>query len=343
MTHLASRLWRCACFLAAVLPLGCSSKPVLNVFNWGNYLDPEVVRQFESSHGCRVQCDTFSSDSELETRLLTGGGYDVAFPSDRSLTPLMRQGLLQELRQDLLPNLVHLDPQFVPPAADPQSRYAVPYFWGTVAVGVHTEHVPGSAAGFEVLFDERYRGRITLLNDAEHVVAVALMHLGLPANSTDDAHLAQVKALLVRQKPLVQAYVSDGYREKLVKGDAWVALGWSSDLLQAAREEPRVRVIVPATGTIIWTDSMVIPRDGKKVELAHAFINYLLDPRVAAQNANFVRCPSPNRSARAHIAPDLLNNRAMYLPESLLERCQRLIDRGPAIGKVQRLWREVRN
>ena len=332
--------------LSAVVALGCSSKPgqpVLNVFNWSDYIDKDVLKEFAQRHGCRVQYDNYASDNELETKLQTGGGYDVVFPSDRSMVPLLKQGRLLELQNDKLPNLKHLDPQFLNPPFDRGNKFSVPYFWGTVAVGIRADHVKEPVKGFEVLFDERYRGRITMLDDAEHVVAVALLHLGRQMNSTDDADLAQVKELLLKQKPLVQAYLSDGIKEKLVKGEAWVALDWSGDILQARREEANIRLVVPEAGTMVWTDSAAIPKDAKNVELAHAFINFLLDPDVAARNANFVRYPSPNRSARAKVSPDLLNDPSVYLPQALLDRCQRLLDRGPAVEKVRRLWADVRD
>jgi spermidine/putrescine-binding protein len=331
--------------LGGLLALGCSSKPAqptLNVLNWSDYIDPALRDEFQKQAGCRLQYDNFSTDTELETKLQTGGGYDVVFPSDRSMGPLLKRGQLQELDKSKLTNLKHLDPQFLDPPFDKGNRYSVPYFWGTVAVGVRTDHVKEAVSGFEVLFDERYKGKITMLEDAEHVVAVALLHLGLPMNSTDEGYLAQAKNLLVRQKPLVQAYLSDGYREKLVKGEAWVALGWSGDLLQARRDEPKVRVIVPAAGTLVWNDSLAIPKGAKNVELAHQFINYLLDPDVAARNANFVRYPSPNLTARTRVSPDLLSDPSVYLPKDLLDRCQRLTDRGADVKKVHDVWREVR-
>ncbi|HVC92076.1 MAG TPA: spermidine/putrescine ABC transporter substrate-binding protein, partial [Pirellulales bacterium] len=179
---------------------GCSKsgdKPVsvlpfdgqtLNVFNWSDYIDPELIAEFEARTGAHVQYDTYSSDSELETKVLAGGGgYDVIFPSDRSIPMMLNKKLLARLDKALLPNWKHLDQKFLNAPYDPKSEYGAPYFWGTVAVGIRTDHVTGDVKGFEVLFDEQYRDHITMLDDPEHVVAVALMQLGLPMNSTEDA------------------------------------------------------------------------------------------------------------------------------------------------------------
>ncbi len=334
-----------------LLLLGCA-KPsgeqpfagqTLNVFNWSDYLEPSLIPEFERRTGARVQYDNYSSDAELETKLLAGGGqYDVVFPSDRSMTPLVKKGLLAELDRGQLPNWKYLDGQFLGAPYDRDNRYSVPYFWGTLAVGIRTDHVQEPVKDFGVLFDERYRGRITMLDDAENTVAAVLLYLHHPMNSTEDAHLAEVEAVLRKQKPLVQAYTSDAYKEKLIKGEAWVVLGWSGDIAQARIENENIRAVLPDTGTMKWVDSMAIPRGAANPVLAHAFLNFLLDPEMAARNADFVQYPTPNQAARAKIDAKLLRNPTIYPPREVLQRCQWLLDRGPAIKKIEKVWQEVR-
>ena len=350
--HRQSRL-HVILIVASLLPAGCSPAPIdsdlpfagqrLYVFNWSDYLRPELIPEFERRTGARVQYDNFASESELDTKLLTGGGgYDVVFPSDHSMVVLVEKDLLADLDKSLLPNLAHIDPKFLDPPYDPGCRRSVPYFWGTLAIGIRSDRVAGPVDGFGVLFDERYRGRITMLDDAENVVGAMMMHLGHSINSVDDAHLAEVKRLLERQRPLVQAYTSDAYKEKLIKGEAWVVLGWSGDIVQAAGVNEHVRAIVPAGGTMLWVDSMAIPNSARNKRLAHAFINFLLEPDIAAQNAKYVSYPTPNLAARKLLDKETLADPAVYPPEPVLDRCQRLRDRGPAIAKIEKLWREVR-
>lgn len=315
----------------------------LLVFNWSDYIDPELIDQFEEATGARLVYDNYSSDSELETRLLTGGGdYDLVVPSDRSMPALLGKGALRPIDKTLLPNWKHIDAKFLAPPFDPENRFSVPYFWGTVAVGVRGDHVADPPASFEPLFDERNSGRITMLDDAEHSVAVALMHLGRPMNSVAEDDLATVQKLLEEQRPLVQAYTSDSYKEKLISGAAWASLGWSGDLRQAAEEEPQVRVIIPQKGTTIWLDSLALCQGAKNVELAHRFINFLLDPEVAARNAQFVHYATPNREALALLPSEVRDDSAVYPPAEVLDRCGWLEDRGQAIAKVERVWRTVR-
>ena len=324
----------------------------LKVFNWSDYIDEEVIARFEREHECTVVYDNYASDSELETRLATGaGGYDVVFPSDRAMVALMEKKLLRPLEREHIANFRHLDPKFLSPPFDQGNQYSVPYFWGTLALGVRNDFIDEDVRGLEPLFDSRNKGRITMLDDMENVVAAALSHRGLPLNSVEPGHLAAAEKLLVEQRPLVQAYTSDSYRERLISGQAWAALGWSGDLLQAdaaLREsgigngEAGVRVIVPENGTMMWIDSMAIPRQAVNVLLAHAFINFLLEPSIGAKNAVKVNYATPNSGARELLPAAMLADESIYPPNDVLDRCTSLENRGEEIEKVERVWRVVR-
>ncbi len=371
MRHSRRRWTQAAAAAAGGLALGCDGRSAawrpglsgggkrLNVFNWSDYIHEEAIAQFEQQTGATVVYDNYASDSELETRLATGAGnYDVVFPSDRAMVALLAKNLLLPLDRQRLTNFGNLDGVFLGLPFDDGNEYSAPYFWGTLAVGVRSDLCPVRARGLEVLFDERLRRRITMLDDMENVVAAALAHLGHPLNSVESDHLQAAQRLLLAQKPLVQAYTSDSYRERLISGDAWAALGWSGDLLQAAaelermsgtvgdrpttRESARMRVIVPPTGTMLWIDSMVIPRRAQNVELAHAFINHLLDTRVAAMNAEHVSYATPNAAARALLTGRMLADESIYPPAEVVQRCTWLKNRGAEIEKVERVWRVVR-
>jgi spermidine/putrescine-binding protein len=355
---LSRRDWLKSAAALSVAAGGCSRRTVetaasggrqLKVFNWSDYIDESIVPEFERRTGCTVIYDNYSSDSELETRLATGAGsYDVVFPSDRAIAALIAKGLLSDLNRSRLPNIRHLDSKFLAPPFDPTNRFSVPYFWGTLAVGVRTDFIREAIQGLEVLFDRNNRGRITMLDDMENVVAAVLGHLGYPLNSVDVDHLAAVQRLLIEQKPLVQAYTSDAYRERLITGDAWAALGWSGDLLQADSElqksnpNARVKVIIPRGGTMLWIDSMVIPKAAQNVDLAHAFIDYLLEPNIAALNAQKVNYATPNAAARTLLPAAMLADESIYPPAEVLARCAALKDRGADIEKIERVWRVVR-
>ena len=185
-----------------------------------------------------------------------------------------------------------------------------------------------------------------MLDDAENVVAATLLNLGLPMNSVAQPDLNAAQDALLEQKPLVQAYTSDAYKERLISGDAWASLGWSGDLIQAAdtaeEEGLEVQVIVPATGTMVWLDSMAIPRAATNPELAHRFIDFLLDPAVAAQNAQHVHYPTPNQAARMLLPPEDQQDANVYPPPATLARCKWLEDRKQDIAKIEAVWRAVK-
>jgi spermidine/putrescine-binding protein len=161
-------------------------------------------------------------------------------------------------------------------------------------------------------------------------------------NSLDPAHLARAQQLLIDQRPLVQAYTSDSYKERLISGDAWAALGWSGDLMQAADEGENIAVVVPEKGTMIWIDSMAIPKAAPNPELAHRFIDFLLRPEIAAQNAEYVSYATPNATARQLLPAELRDDPVIYPPAKVVDRCQWLASRGAEIVKVEAVWREVR-
>lgn len=347
--------------LAAILLLacaiaGCFAKPkptaeqpyagkVLYVFNWSDYIDPEILDEFEQKTGARIVYDNYSSDAELEAKMLTGSsGYDVIFPSDRSMPVLLKKQVLAKLDKSLLTQYDVLDPRYLGAPFDPKNEYVVPYFTGTLAVAIHEEHVETTKeTGFEILFDSKYRGHITMLDDPEHNVAAALLRLGRSLNSLDDQDLADVQRLLIDQKQLVQAYTSDDYKERLIRGETWVALGWSGDLLQAKRENDKIRVLVPPAGTMIWMDGMAIAKDSMEKELAHAFIDFLLTPEIAKRNAEFVQYASPNLKAIPLLPEALRTDPTVYLPEELSKRCNWMEERGSGVQKIEKVWKAVRD
>ena len=332
----------------------------LKVFNWSDYIHEDALTEFERLTGCSVVYDNYSSDSELETRLATAAGaYDVIFPSDRALAALLAKNLLLPLDHARLSNIRHLDPQFLAPPVDPKNRYSVPYFWGTLAVGVRVDkistdniginRIEAGQGGLDVLFDARHRGRITMLDDMENVISAALSHLGFPLNSVELPHLAAVEQLLVAQRPLVQSYTSDAYRERLISGEAWASLGWSGDFLQANTELQKsgpagahIKTIIPVGGTMLWFDSMAIPKAAANPDLALAFINHLLDPAIAVLNAQHVNYATPNLSAKALLPPQVLADESIYPSAQVLSRCSLLQNRGADIEKIERVWRIVR-
>jgi spermidine/putrescine transport system substrate-binding protein len=280
---------------------GCKkSKKSLSLYNWGSYLAAEVLRRFEASieGGARLVEDFFLSEAEMVAKLEAGGTYDVVFCIDYLLSSMQKKGLMQPL-QPMLSGIEHLDPNFGVwhARADRGGKaYAIPYLWGTTGIGYDRDKVDPPTS-WNALFDERYAGHIAVLDSKGDVMDQALLALGMSINSTDKPRIRnEVYPKLQEQKKILRAYDSDPARA-LVSGDVWIAQIDSGDLLHAQAQKPSLRYVIPQEGAALWTDYMVIGAHAAHVGLAREFMEFLLDPEIAAINANELRFATPNKTA----------------------------------------------
>jgi spermidine/putrescine-binding protein len=282
----------------------------LHVFNWDNYLDPAVIKDFENEFGARVIEDKFASNEDMLAKLQAGAsGYDVVVPSDYAVRILVRQDLLAKLDRERLPNLKNLAPRFRHPAYDPQLDYSVPYLWGTTGIGYSRKGTAkaGAPASWDDLFNpaklKRYQGRISMLNDMREAIGAALIYKGYSPNSTNPVQLDAARRLLLAQKPLLAKYDSEGYEDSLVAGETMLAHGWSGELFTAQKESDDLEFVVPKEGSFLFVDNMVIPKSSTRKQLAQQFIDYLLRPEVAAKNSSSLGYPTPNAAAKPLLDP----------------------------------------
>jgi spermidine/putrescine-binding protein len=323
-------------------PSGSALDRELYLFNWGDYIDPTVLATFTAEFGVRVVQDNYASNEDLLAKLQVGGvGYDVIVPSDYMVEVMIKEGLLVALDKHRLPNLRHLDARHLGLAYDPGNRHCVPYLWGTTGLAFDADVLPPPESWW-VLWDTRYRGRISMLNDQREAMAVALRLLGHSINTTDPKELEAAKALLVKQKSLVRTYNSENYDQLLIQGEIVLAQAWSGDLAKAAEEKPSLRYVIPKEGGTIFTDNLCIPRSSRRRQTAEAFINYLLRPAVAARIVRYTMHASPNAAARAHLPPAILHHPAVYPPAEAMARLQALQDVGPALALYDRAWTEIK-
>ncbi len=316
---------------------------VLNVYNWSNYIDEEVIRDFEKEFGVKVNYDTYSSNEELLAKLMTGvGGYDVIVPSDYMVEIMIKEGLLAPLDLQNIPNLRNIHERFLNLPFDPGNRYTVPYMWGTVGIGVNTRYVEDGIDSWEALWDPKYMGRIVMLNDMRETFGVALKSLGYSLNTTDPAALEQAKAKLVAQKSLVKAYDSENIKHFLVSGEAWLVHAWPGDVAMAAEENPDIVYVLPKEGGTIWADNLAIPKKAPNKYTAEVFINYLLRPDVSARLTKAILYGNPNREAWALLDKEILEDPAIFPPEEALANSEWMQDLGDATTLYDRLWTEIK-
>ena len=280
---------------------------VLNVYNWSDYIAEDTIDNFEEKTGIDVTYDVFDSNEVLETKLLAGStGYDVVVPSASFMERQIKAGVFQKLDTSQIPNLEHLDADIMQRVAlhDPGNQHSVPYMWGTTGIGYNEAKVLGIDAkapvdSWDIVFQPEVVSKfancgVSVLDAPTEVIGAVLAWLGKDPNSQDPADLALAEEKLMAIRPYVRKIHSSQYIEDLANGDICLAVGWSGDILQArdradeAGQELVIKYSIPKEGTIIWFDMLAIPADAKHPRNAHAFINYLLEPQVAANNSNYI-------------------------------------------------------
>jgi spermidine/putrescine transport system permease protein len=351
------RLERGARALGAALPAACgllmlaapfalappqSGERVLNLYIWSNYIAPETLRRFEQRHGVRVNLDLYDSNEALLAKVQAGNvDYDVMCPSNYPIEILRAQGLLRPLDHSALPNLRNVDPRFLDSEYDPGNRFSVPYFWGTCGIGYRRSRA-GAVESWAALWDARFAGRILMLDDPRETLGAALKWRGHSLNTGEPALLEEARALLLRQKPLVRSYDSANYHDALLSGEVWLAQGWNGQFARVIEQDPDLAYVIPREGGSLFVDSLAIPAGAPHPELAHAFIDFTLEPEIAAEICRTMGYSTPNRAALRLLPPELLANPAVFPPADVLARVELIEDIGDAAQLYDRMWTEVK-
>jgi spermidine/putrescine-binding protein len=317
---------------------------MLRVYIWTNYHSPAAVARFEEQHHVRVVIDTYDNNEVIEQKLASGQApYDLTVPSDYMVLALARQGLILPLDPSRLKNLKNVDPRLDTLKDRLPKRYGVPYLFGTTGIGYRTDKIKERLDSFGALFDARYSGKIVMLDDIREVFAAALKVDGHTMNSTRTSDLEAAKRRLLEQKPLVLAYDSSDFVGKLTGGDAWLVHGYSGDLARAARtSRGTIRYVVPKEGGTLSVDHLVIPKNAQQVDLAYAFIDFMLEPEVAAETTEDTGYATTNAAARPRITAEIANDPAVFPPEDVLLRSEPLGDLGSILPKLDQMWTEVK-
>lgn len=319
------------------------ARPVLHYFTWSDYVGPDIIAEFERREQVKVVVDTFSSNEELLAKLQSGAtGYDVAVPSDFMVAIMIQLGLLQELEPQAMPNTSLLEPHLQALPFDPERRYSVPYLWGTVGIGYDSAAIPIPPDSWSILWEPRYKGLISMLNDQREVFGAVLRSMGQSMNSTDPVVIDAAKARLLQQKPLVKTYTSDHYDQLLASGEVVLAHGWGGQVARAMAERPSIRYVVPKEGATLWADCLVVLKSAPQKTLAIRFINYLMEPGVAARTSERLRFASASKPARELVSPAIRENSAVYPPPDQLDRLEWMRDVGKSIRLYDRAWTELK-
>lgn len=318
------------------------------VYNWGEYMDPEVIEQFTKETGIEVIYDEFETNETMYPKVEAGAvAYDLVCPSDYMIKRMLDNDLLAKINFDNVPNIKNIGKTYLEQSQefDPTNEYSVPYTWGTVGILYNKKKVKEPVDSWSILWDSKYKDQILMQDSVRDAFAVALKSLGYSLNSTDEKELEEAKALLIEQKPLVQAYVIDQVRDKMIGNEAAIGVIYSGEAIYTQRENPDLEYVIPKEGSNIWFDSWVIPKNAPNKENAEKFLNFLCRPDIALKNFEYITYSTPNEAARKLIEDDDIRNSKIAFPDiSSLKNCETFQFLGDdADALYNQLWREVKS
>lgn len=302
---------------------GYAGADTITVFNWGDYIDPDLLKDFERETGITVIYETFDSNEAMMTKIAQGGTtFDVAMPSEYAVARMMEDDMLVPLDHSRLPNMVHIDPRFMDMSYDPGNVYSVPYFWGTVGILYNTEVFDEPPSSWNALWDPALRNDILLVDGAREIIGMGLNSLNYSLNDTNEEHLQEALAKLKQLTPNVKAIVGDEIKMLMTGNEASAAVVWSGDAAEIMDENGDLDYIVPEEGSNVWFDTMVIPKTARNIEGAHLFINFMLDPENAMRNAEYVGYATPNAAALEMLPEDVREDERFYPSEEITARLE---------------------
>ena len=290
----------------------------LVVYNWGEYIDPEVLTMFEEETGIDIVYEEFETNEILYPKISSGAiAYDVICPSDYMIQRMIENDLLSEINFDNIPNLKNIGKQYLEQSRqfDPENKYSVPYCWGTVGILYNKMMVDEPVDSWSILWDPKYKDNILMQDSVRDAFGVTLKYLGYSLNSTDLDELTEAKNLLIEQKPLVQAYVIDQVRDKMIGNEAALGVIYSGEAIYTQKENPNLEYVIPKEGSNIWIDSWVIPKNAEHKENAEKFINFLCRPDIALMNFEYITYSTPNEAARELIEDESIRNSEIAFPD----------------------------
>jgi spermidine/putrescine transport system substrate-binding protein len=315
-----------AAVLAPLLPAFLSacrragSGKVVNFFNWSDYIGKDTLPNFTKETGIAVNYDLFADEEEMFAKIRVGArGYDLIVVGDYLIPRFRALNLIEPIPPGALENRKNLGARFRRPAYDPDET-TLPYLWGTTGIAYNRKTLKTKPASWRDLWDPRYKNRISMLDNVRDCLSVAMQLLDIPETTRDPADFKKVRDLLMKQKPLVKMYSSSSYLNSLVAGEIDLAMTWSGDLFQAARDNPDLDYVLPKEGTYMWVDCLALVRGCRHRQYALRLMDYLLEPRVAANNANFVRYATPNAAAAPFTDPVLRRDPRVYPPPRLMDQ-----------------------
>ena len=318
---------------------GChhkGSNRELNLYTWDTYIGKHTLANFTKASGAAVNVSLFANNDELFAKLRNGNpGYDVIIPSNDFVERMVSAGLLAEISHAKIPNLVNIAPEFLAVPFDPKRKYSVPYTWLVTGIGYRKSKVDGVPDSWKwVLDSDRYKGRIALFAEAGELFELGGKYLGHSINDSDPALIERVKRMLIKQKPNIAAFHDDNGQDMLLARDVDLVIEYNGDIAQVMREDPDLDFVVPREGSTITSDNLAIPTGAPNPDLAHAYINFVLDAHNSAEISRTIRYPTPNKAALALMPAEYRENHVIFPPAAALAKCEYQRFRGTQVAAM---------
>lgn len=320
----------------------------LYIYNWGEYFSPDALEQFEEETGIQVTYDEYETNEVMYPIISNGAAsYDLVCPSDYMVQRMIGEDLLEEINFDNVPNLKYVDSQYIEASKefDPENKYSIPYLWGTVGILYNKTMVKEPVDSWAILWDTKYKDNVLMQKSVRDAFGITLKYLGYSLNSTDEKQLEEAKQKLIEQKKsgVVQAYVVDEVRDKMIGNEAAIGVIYSGEALTCQEENPDLEYVIPKEGSNLWIDSWVIPKGAKNKENAEKFLNFLCKPEIAKMNFDYITYSIPNEEGRKLIEDESYRESQIAFPNwDSLTNCETFKYLGNEVDKMYNdKWKEI--
>lgn len=334
-------IWSIICVLLACAGLGYLSyrlqkpsveakKQNLIIYNWGDYLDPNLITKFEKQTGYHVVYETFDSNEAMYTKIKQGGtAYDITVPSDYMVSKMKKAHLLDKIDRNKIPNLKYIGTSFLKKSFDSSNDYSIPYFWGTLGIVYNDKYIKkGSITSWNDLWRKKYRRQILLVDSARDAMGLSLASMGYSMNSTNNLKLKLAQTKLNGLGNNIKAIIADEMKMYMIQNEAAIGVTWSGEAHEMMESNSHLHYVIPKPASNLWFDNLVIPKTAKNKKAAYEFINFMLEPENAAQNAKYIGYATPNTAAQKLLPKKTRNDRQFYPSAKTLSHLQVYQDLG---------------
>ena len=318
----------------------------LNILNWGEYIDPELIELFEQETGVKINYIELTSNEEMLIKLRSSDSpYDLCFPSDYIIEQMIREDMLQPLDYSKIPNAKNIDPKMIEitNVFDPGNKYSLPYMCGTVGILYNTDMVTEPVNSWGILWDEKYAGQVWMYDSVRDSLGITLKYLGYEMNTRSEEEVAAARDKLIEQAPIRKGWGTDDLRSTMENGKAAMCVIYSGDAFCSIDACENLAYAVPDEGSNVWFDNVIIPKTAKNLEAAHAFINFLNDGNIAARNTEYIFYSTPNKAAMDRLDEYFTENETYNPPQEVLDRCEVFHDLGDFTEVFSKAWSAIKS